>query len=119
MDLVFKHRAAQSTEPIRHAAEARLPKISKLLPKAERLEIEVIGERGSMSNGAVRLEGTIVAPRKSFRASSHGHNPEAAVDQLLSKLERQLRDHHDKRRSRLVSGGSRIKSARTSPEDGA
>ena len=118
MDLVLKHRADESTEPIRAAATNRLRKIEKLLPKAERLEIEVIGERGHISNGAVRLEGTIVSPRRSFRASAHGHDAEAATDQLLSKLERQLRDHHDKRRTRL-GRGSRIKSARTSPEEGA
>ena len=116
MNLVLKDRAGEDTEHLEHirrAAESRMEKISRLVPRAERLEIEIIGERGLISNGAVRLEGAIVAPRWSFRASSHGHDTDAAVDQLLARLERQVRDHHDKRRTRLLAAGNRLKSART------
>jgi ribosome-associated translation inhibitor RaiA len=36
---------------------------------------------------------------------------EAALDVVVEKLERQIRDHREKRRARLIAGASRVKSA--------
>ena len=36
---------------------------------------------------------------------------ESALDVIVEKLERQIRDHHEKKRTKLIAGASRVKSA--------
>jgi hypothetical protein len=41
---------------------------------------------------------------------------ESALDAIAEKLQRQIRDHHTKRRAKLISGASRVKSAQVTRE---
>ena len=76
-------------------------------------------ERNPRQNGTKRLEGTIVLPRRTFRASASAPGVEAALDLLVARLERQVRDYRDqlaKRKKRLLPWANRLKSPRTGPE---
>jgi len=116
MDLHLKGRGARITERIRRAAEHKLARLERIEPKLTRLDIVVISERNPRQGGARRVEAVADIPRKTFRAHADASEVEAALDLVVEKLERQIRDHHKKRRARLLAGAGRVKSAQTTPE---
>ena len=79
-------------------------KRSDLEPRATRIELEFILEKNPRRAHLMRLEGAIDTPRKTFRAHAEGPDHGKALDLLAERLERQLRDHHEKRRARLLAG---------------
>jgi ribosomal subunit interface protein len=84
-------------------------------PRLVRLEVVVIAEPNRRRGGAHRVEAVAGTPRKSFRAHADAPEPEAALDLAAAKLERQIRDHHERLRARRVAGASRVKSAKAPP----
>jgi ribosomal subunit interface protein len=123
MDLQLRGRGTLITDRLRQAAEHKLARLERLEPKLTRLQVEVISERNPRQGGARRVEAVADTPRKTFRAHADAREVEAALDLVAEKLERQIRDHHEKRRARLIAGASRVKSAqvvrdRPEPETG-
>ena len=116
MDLVVKGRGVRITEQLRRTVQGKLGKLSRLEPKAVRVEVEVISERNPRLDGAKRLEATLDTPRHTFRARAQARDVEVGLDQLVERLERQVRDHREKRRNRILDGANRLKSARIGPE---
>jgi ribosomal subunit interface protein len=116
MELLLKGRGARVTDPLRKAAAAKLAKLARLDPRVVRIELEVISERNPRLNGTKRLEAAVDLPRHTFRARAEAPDAEVALDILVERLERQIRDHHSKRRNRSPAGGSRLESPRTRPE---
>lgn len=116
MDLVLKGRGARITEHDRGAAAHKLTRLSRLEPRVTRVEVEIITERNPRRRGGKRLEASLEIPRKTFRASAQGSDVETALDRLAERLERQLRDHHGKRRKRMAAGTNRLESAGVGPE---
>jgi ribosomal subunit interface protein len=84
-------------------------------PRLTRLEIEIISEKNPRQGGAHRVEAVADTPRRKFRAKADAREVDAALDLVAEKLERQIRDHHEKQLSRRLSAG-RVKSARGAPE---
>ncbi|HZD79509.1 MAG TPA: ribosome-associated translation inhibitor RaiA [Actinomycetota bacterium] len=121
MDLVLKGRGTRITEHMRGAAEHKLARLGRMAPRVTRIEIEVISEKNPRQGGVKRVEAALETPRKTFRAVAMGSDVDSALDQLAEKLERQLRDHREKRRTRLVGGGKRLKSAQaeTTSQEGS
>jgi ribosomal subunit interface protein len=119
MDLLLKARGARITERLREVAEHKLARLGRMEPKLTRLEIEVVSEKNPRQGGAHRVEAVADAPRKTYRAHADAREVEAALDLVVEKLERQIRDHHRKRRARLIAGASRVKSARTATQGAA
>lgn len=117
MDLVLNGRGARITERLRQITERKLSRLERMEPKLTRLEVEVIHEKNPRRGGAHRVEAVAAAPRKSYRASADARDVESALDVLVEKLERQIRDHHEKRRTRLITGASRVKSGQTNRGD--
>ncbi len=115
MDLVLKGRGARITEHVRSAAARKLDRLSRLEPRATRIEVVVIAESNPRIGGK-RVEAALEIPRKVFHAHAEGPDVESALDQLVERLERQLRDHHGRKRNRVARGGNRLKSAGVSPE---
>jgi ribosomal subunit interface protein len=115
MDLHLKGRGAPVTDRLRRLAEHKLPSLERLEPRLTRLGLVVISEPNSRETVAYRVEAVADTPRKTFRAHASAHEAEAALDLVVGKLERQIRDHHKKRRTRLLAGASRVKSAQTAP----
>jgi putative sigma-54 modulation protein len=119
MDLHLSGRGIRITERVRAAAEHKLARLQRMEPKLTRLEIVVVSERNPRQGGARRVEAAADIPRRTFRAHADAFEVEAALDLVADKLERQIRDHHKKRRARLLAGASRVKSAQTTPEKAA
>ena len=113
MELSLRGRGVTLTEQVWATAERKLAKLSRLNPRLVRAEVEVIDEPNPRLDGAKRVEASVEAPRHTYRAHAQASSVDAALDQLVDRLERQIRDEHSKRRNR---GNNRLQSARTSPE---
>jgi ribosomal subunit interface protein len=111
MDLVVKSRKIPLSEQFRKTAQGKVDKLSRLEPKAVRVEIEVTPARSAHPDGIKRLDATLQTPRKTFRATGDAADLEAALDQVVARLDRQLREYRKKRRDRLHGRGDRLKSA--------
>lgn len=119
MDLVINGRGTRITEHMRSTAEHKLSRLERMAPRVTRIEIEVITEKNPRQGGVKRVEAALDTPRKTFRATAQGSDVDSALDQLAEKLERQLRDHGQKRRTRLVTGAKRLKSAQAEAAEAA
>jgi ribosomal subunit interface protein len=111
MDLVLKGRGVKITDRVREAVEHKLTRLERMEPKVTRLEVEVISEKNPRQGGAHRVEAAFDSPRKTYRASADAKDVESALDAIADKLERQIRDNHKKKRTKLIAGASRVKSA--------
>ncbi len=112
----MKGRGVRVTEQMRTKAEHKLGRLSRLDPRAEWVEVEVISERNRRLNGTKRVEGTLALPRHTVRASASAPDFDAALDLLAERLERQVRDYREKRKKRLLPSPNRLKSPRNGPE---
>lgn len=116
MDLLLKARGGRIDDRLRQVAEHKLARLERMEPQLTRLEIEVISEKNPRQGGSHRVEAAAGTPRKTYRAHAAAREVEAALDQVAEKLERQIRDHHEKRKARRLSGAGRVKSAQAAPE---
>jgi ribosomal subunit interface protein len=102
------------TEEIRMAAERKLAPLERLEPRTVRIEVELINEHHPRPDGLKRVEAALRIPRKTFRAEAEAEDVPTAIDRVKDKLERQLRDHHG--RKRLWKQKRGLESALTHPE---
>jgi ribosomal subunit interface protein len=119
MDLVMNGRGTRITDRVREVAEHKLGRLERIEPKVTRLELEIISEKNPRRGGAHRVEAAIDTPRKTYRATADAQDVESALDVVVGKLERQIRDHHEKRRTKLIAGASRVKSANNTQREAA
>jgi ribosomal subunit interface protein len=115
MDVVVKGRGTKVTDRIRGSAEHKLGRLERMEPRVTRINVEVIAEPNPRQGGAKRVEAALETARKTFRARAQAADVDSALDQLAEKLERQLRDHHSKRRARLSAAAKGVRSAGTEP----
>ena len=76
------------------------------------IDLEFINEHHPKLDGLKRVEASLRIPRKTFFAHAEAPDVPTALDDVAEKLERQLRDHRGKKRSRLHRG---LESAHLSP----
>jgi ribosomal subunit interface protein len=107
MDLHLIGRGTRITDALREASEHKLSRLGRMEPRLSRLDVEVIAERNPRRGGAHRVEVIARVPRKVFRAHAEASDVEAALDLVSERLERQIRDHHEKKRARLLNGARR------------
>jgi putative sigma-54 modulation protein len=121
MDVVVKGRGTRITDELRGTAEHKLAHLQRIEPRATRIELQVIAEPNPTNARARRVEAALRTARKTFRAHAEASDVDSALDRLADKLERQLRDHHSKRRARLSAGAKGVRSAELAgePEPGA
>jgi ribosomal subunit interface protein len=100
MDMTFTGRDLEITDEMRDTATRKLSSLGRLEPRAVALDVELI-------EAALRI------PRKTFRAHAEAPDVPTAIDRVRDKLERQVRDHHGKKRSAKKPRG--IESARNAP----
>ena len=115
----MRGRGVRITEQQRARAAHKVQKLSRMDHRAERLDIEVVSERNPSLDGTKRLEGTLVLPRRTLRASATAPDLESGLDLLLERLERLVRDYREKRKKRLLPSANRLKSPRIAPMDGS
>lgn len=112
MEVVLKGRGERITDPVRDMVDRKVRKLSRLEPRAVRVEVEIIPERNPRLDGAKRVEARLDIPKKSFRAHAEDRDLETAVDETVERLERQLRDFRGKRRADHRHAGNRLESKR-------
>jgi putative sigma-54 modulation protein len=99
MDLTFTGRGLSVTDEVRETAGHKLAHLERMEPRTTRIDLEFIGEHYPAPNGVKRVEAALHIPRKTFRAHAEADDVPTAIDRVADKLERQLRDHHGKRRA--------------------
>lgn len=90
------------TDAVRETAEHKLAAISRLEPRVTRIDLEFISEHHPHLDGTTRVEAAVYVPRKTFRAEAEAVDVPTALDRVVERLERQIRDHHGKRRKRMA-----------------
>jgi ribosomal subunit interface protein len=101
MDLTFTGRGLGVTDAVRETAQHKLAAISRLEPRVTRIDLEFIAEHHPRP-GTTRVEAAVHVPRKTFRAEAEAEDVPTALDRVVARLERQIRDHHGKRRKRMA-----------------
>jgi putative sigma-54 modulation protein len=99
MDLTFTGRGLPVTDEVRETAGHKLAHLERMEPRTTRIDLELIGEHYPRPDGVKRVEAALHIPRKTFRAHAEADDVPTAIDRVADKLERQLRDHHGKRRA--------------------
>jgi ribosomal subunit interface protein len=110
MELTYTGRGLQVTDEMRDAATHKLSRLERMEPRAVRIDLEIINEHHPAPDALKRVEARLHTPRKTFRAHSEARDVPTALDVVVEHLERQLRDHHGRRRSLLHRGAGGIES---------
>ena len=110
VDLVLKARGTTIDGRVKELARHKLERLGRLERRVQRVEIEVIAER-HRPEGHRRVEAALSIPRKTFRAHADAPDIEHALDRIVQRLERQLRDHHERRSKHKGASGNRLESA--------
>ena len=104
MDITFTGRGLPVTDEIRATAERKFATLGRIEPRVTSLDLDLIGEHHPTLDGVKRIEAALRIPRKTFRAAAEADSVVTAIDRVKQKLERQLRDHHRKRRAPKKGG---------------
>ena len=105
MELTFTGRGLPVTDEIREAAQHKLSRLERMEPRVTGIDLELIAEHHPRPDGVKRVEAALRIPRKTFRAHAEADKVSAAIDAVAEKLERQLRDHHGRKRTSRHAGG--------------
>ena len=98
MRLQVKGRNLEVSEQIRKYAEDKLGKIDRLVADPTRVELELLVEKNpSISDNHV-AEATVWTKGPVLRARESSTDIKASIDQLVDKLERQVKRYREKRR---------------------
>ena len=113
MRLQVKGRNVEVTESIRRYAEEKLGKLERQLADPTQVELELAVETNpSIANDHV-AEATIWTKGPTLRARESSTAFEASIDQLVDKLERQVKRYREKRSRR---GAGRRQNGQTPQE---
>jgi putative sigma-54 modulation protein len=98
MRLQVKGKNVEVTPSIREYAERKLGKLSKVLAAETQVEVELSEHRNpSIADSAV-AEATIFTKGPTLRARESSPDMKASIDQLVDKLERQVKRYREMRR---------------------
>ena len=116
MELVLTGRGTRVAQRVRQVAEDKLARLERIEPGLTRVEVEVLVEKNPRQGGKHHVEVAASTPRKTYRARADAKDVDAALDTVAERLERQIRDHHERRRTRRIEAAGRVKSAQTPGE---
>ncbi len=98
MRLQVKGRNLEVSEQIRKYAEDKLGKLDRLVNDPTRVELELLVEKNpSIADNHV-AEATVWTKGPVLRARESSGDMKASIDQLVNKLERQVKRYREKRR---------------------
>jgi ribosome hibernation promoting factor len=110
MELVVKGRHTRVSPQVRQRIERKMTRLERLVPRVQRVEIVLTEEATPRVDGGHRVEASCRTPHRTFRASATGSDVDAALERVVDRLERQLKEEQGKRRARLLEGANRVKS---------
>src|ERR671910_421337 len=100
MRLQVKGKNVEVTDSLREYAEEKLGKLERQLADPTRVELELAVERNPSISANHVAEATIWTKGPVLRAREASKDHRASIDQLVDKLERQVKRYRDKRRAR-------------------
>jgi putative sigma-54 modulation protein len=103
MRLRIKGRHVELSESVRNYAEAKLQKLDKQLAEPTQVELELWEEHNPSIAAHHVAEATIWTKGPTLRAREASTSFESSIDELVHKLERQVKRYKEKRRRRDVA----------------
>jgi putative sigma-54 modulation protein len=100
MRLQVKGRHFEVSDQIRSYAEEKLGKLDKLVKDPTRIELELAVEKNPSIAANHVAEATVWTKGPVLRARESSADMKASIDQLVDKLERQVKRYREKRRPR-------------------
>jgi putative sigma-54 modulation protein len=97
MRLQVKGRNVEVSTSIREYAESKLSKLSKQLAEQTQVEVELWEEKNPSISASHVAEATIFTKGPTLRAREASPDMRASIDQLTTKLERQVKRYREKR----------------------
>src|SRR4029450_7255144 len=116
MEFVLIGRGERVAQRLRQATEHKLARPERIEPPRTPRERSAPAETHPRRGGIHRVEAVAAAPRKSYRAHAEAKDVESALDVVAERLERQIRDHHERRLARRNAGAGRRKYAQAPRE---
>jgi ribosome hibernation promoting factor len=98
MRLHVKGRNVEVSDSIRRYAEQKLAKLEKLVKDPTRVEVELHVEKNPSISANHVAEATVFTKGPTLRARESSADMKASIDQLVDKLERQVKRYREKRR---------------------
>jgi putative sigma-54 modulation protein len=97
MRLQVKGKNLDVPPPIREYAERKFAKLEKQLAEQTQVEVELSEQRNPSIAASNVAEGTIFAKGTTLRARESSPDMKASIDQLVEKLERQVKRYRERR----------------------
>jgi putative sigma-54 modulation protein len=97
MRLQVKGKNVEVTPSLRAYAERKLGKLEKQLAEQTQVEVELSEQRNPSIADSHVAEGTIFTKGPTLRAREASGDMKASIDQLVEKLERQVKKYRDRR----------------------
>jgi ribosome hibernation promoting factor len=104
MELSVKGKNTEVAESIRSYGERKLGKLERILDDEARVELELAEETNPAIAANQVAEATVWTRRHVVRAREASPDMKASIDQLVGKLERQIKDAREKVRNRRPRG---------------
>ena len=98
MRLQVKGKNVEVTPSIRAYAERKLGKLDKHLAEQTQVEVELSEQRNPSIAESHVAEATIFTKGPTLRAREASPDMKASIDQLVEKLERQVKKYRERRR---------------------
>jgi putative sigma-54 modulation protein len=97
MRLQVKGKNVEVTPSIREYAERKLGKLGKQLAEQTQVEVELSEQRNPSIAASQVAEATVFTKGPTLRASEATSDMKASIDQLVEKLERQIKRYRERR----------------------
>jgi putative sigma-54 modulation protein len=97
MRLQVKGKNVEVTPSIREYAERKLAKLSKQLADQTQVEVELSEQRNPSIAASQVAEATVFTKGPTLRAREASPDMKASIDQLVDKLERQVKRYRERR----------------------
>jgi putative sigma-54 modulation protein len=110
MRLQVKGKNVEVSPALREYAESKLSKLGKQLAEQTQVELELSEEKNPSIAASHVAEATIFTKGPTLRAREASPDMKASIDQLVEKLERQVKRYREKRvrepRRRVAENGA-------------
>ena len=115
MQLQVRGKNLDVSESIDDYAREKLGKLERQLHATARVELELAVERNPSIAASQVAEATVWTKGPVLRARESSADMRASIDQLVDKLERQIRRYREKRRRRPARGDGEARDAAGQP----
>jgi putative sigma-54 modulation protein len=116
MRLQVKGKNLEVSDSIRTYAEEKLSKLDRHLAPPTQVELELAVEKNPSIAANHVAEATVWTKGPVLRARETSPDMRASIDQLVDKLERQVKRYRDKRRRRNLQGPEPVEAIPVVPE---